>query len=115
VRSERQNSLNAKNLIKSFLRKQDFFFMIAREITVRGKVQGVFYRASAKEKADEWGLWGWVKNEPDDSVVIWVEGLEPEVLQMIDWCWRGSERARVKDVGVKVVEMRYYTDFEVIR
>jgi acylphosphatase len=89
--------------------------MIAREITVRGKVQGVFYRASAKEKADEWGLWGWVKNEPDDSVVIWVEGLEPEVLQMIDWCWRGSERAKVKDVAVKVVEMRYYTDFEVIR
>jgi len=89
--------------------------MVAREITVRGKVQGVFYRAAAKAKAVELRLLGWVKNEPDESVVIWVEGLEPEVLQMIDWCWRGSERARVKDVAVKVVEMRYYRDFEVIR
>jgi len=89
--------------------------MIAREITVRGKVQGVFFRASAKAKADESGLCGWVKNDPDDSVLIWVEGPEPLVLQMIDWCWRGSERARVKDVVVKVVEMQHYKDFEVIR
>jgi acylphosphatase len=88
--------------------------MIAREITVRGKVQGVFFRASAKAKADEWGLLGWVKND-DDSVVIWVEGPEPLVLQMIEWCWRGPERARVKDVVVKVVEMQHYMDFEVIR
>jgi acylphosphatase len=114
VRSERQNSLNAKNLIKSFLRKQDFFFMIAREITVRGKVQGVFYCASAKFKADEWRLSGWVKNEPDESVLIWVEGHETAVVQMIDWCWSGSERARVKDVAVKVVEIQHYTDFEVV-
>ena len=89
--------------------------MIAREITVRGKVHGVFYRASAKAKADEWRLSGWVKNEPDDSVVIWVEGPEREVLLMIDWCWSGSERARVKDVAVKVVEIQDYTSFEVIR
>jgi acylphosphatase len=89
--------------------------MIAREITVRGKVQGVFYRASAKEKADELRLLGWVKNEPDDTVAIWVEGPEPEVIQMIDWCWRGSERARVKDVAVKVVEISHYTDFKVLR
>jgi len=89
--------------------------MIAREITVRGKVQGVFYRASAKAKADEWRLSGWVKNEPDESVVIWVEGPEPAVLQLIDWCWLGSGRARVEDVAVKVVERQYYKDFEVVR
>jgi acylphosphatase len=115
IESERQNTINAKNLIKSFLRKQDFFFMIARVITVRGKVQGVFYRASAKEKAYALGLWGWVKNEPDESVVIWVEGPEIEVLQFIDWCWIGSGRARVEDVAVKVVEKKAYKDFEVIR
>ena len=89
--------------------------MIAREITVRGKVQGVFFRASAKAKADESGLCGWVKNDADDSVVMWVEGAETEVLQIIEWCWRGPERARVKDVVVKVVEMQHYKDFEVIR
>jgi acylphosphatase len=89
--------------------------MIAREITVRGKVQGVFYRASAKFKADEWRLSGWVKNEPDESVLIWVEGPETAVVQMIDWCWLGPERARVKDVAVKVVEMQYYKDFVVLR
>ena len=88
--------------------------MIAREITIRGKVHGVFYRASAKSKADEYNLLGWVKNVPDESVVIWVEGAEPMVLQMIEWCWRGSDRARVKDVAVKVVELQYYKEFEVI-
>jgi acylphosphatase len=88
--------------------------MIAREITVRGKVHGVFFRASAKAKADEWGLLGWVKNEPDESVVVWVEGQENMVLQMIEWCWQGSERSRVKDVAVKVVEIQHYTDFEVV-
>lgn len=89
--------------------------MIAREITVRGKVQGVFYRASAKARADELGLWGWVRNEPDESVVIWVEGEEPNVLLMLNWCWLGSGRARVEDVAVKVVERKDYKDFEVIR
>ena len=78
--------------------------MIAREIIVKGKVQGVFYRASAKEKAEALGLFGWVKNRADGSVEIWVEGEDRMVQEMTEWCWQGPARARVEEVEVKVVE-----------
>jgi acylphosphatase len=89
--------------------------MIAREIIVKGKVQGVFYRASAKEKADELGLFGWVKNSTNGAVEIWVEGEDRFVLEMAEWCWQGPARARVDDVDVKVVDPAGYLDFKVIR
>ncbi len=44
--------------------------MIAFRIKVTGRVQGVFFRASTKEKAEELGINGWVRNEPDGSVLI---------------------------------------------
>jgi acylphosphatase len=89
--------------------------MIAREIIIKGKVQGVFYRASAKEKADELGLNGWVKNRAEGSVEIWVEGADRYVLEMTEWCWQGPARARVDEVDVKVVEPDGYLEFKVIR
>ncbi len=89
--------------------------MIARAIIVKGKVQGVFYRASAREKADELGLFGWVKNRADGSVEVWVEGEEKIVLAMTEWCRQGPERARVEEVEIKVVEPADYLDFKVIR
>jgi acylphosphatase len=89
--------------------------MIAREIIVKGKVQGVFYRAWAKEKADELGLNGWVKNRADGSVEIWVEGEDIFVLEMADWCRKGPARARVDDVDVKAIDPAGYLDFKVIR
>jgi len=89
--------------------------MIAREIIVKGKVQGVFYRASAREKADEFGLYGWVKNRADGAVEIWVEGEEQIVLEMTEWCWQGPARARVVTVDVKAVDPAGFLDFKVIR
>jgi acylphosphatase len=89
--------------------------MIAREIIVKGKVQGVFYRASAKENADLLGLKGWVKNQADGSVEIWVEGEDSSVLEMTEWCWQGPARAMVVYVDVKAVEPAGYFDFKVIR
>ncbi len=89
--------------------------MIAREIIVKGKVQGVFYRASAREKADDLGLYGWVKNRADGSVEIWVEGEEQIVLEMTEWCRQGPARARVLEVDVKAVDPAGYLDFKVIR
>jgi len=89
--------------------------MIAREIIVKGKVQGVFYRASAKEKADELGLFGWVKNSTNGAVEIWVEGEDRFVLEMAEWCRQGPARARGDDVEVKAVDPEGYLDFKVIR
>lgn len=89
--------------------------MIAREIIVKGKVQGVFYRASAREKAEELGLFGWVKNRADGTVEIWLEGEDRIVQEMTEWCRQGPARARVEEVEIKVVEPADYLDFKVIR
>ena len=78
-------------------------------------VQGVFYRASAKEKADELGLFGWVRNRNDGYVDIWVEGEDSLVQVMTEWCWQGPARARVDQVDVKAVDPEGYLDFKVIR
>lgn len=67
-------------------------------IKVEGNVQGVFYRSNTEEKARELGLTGFVRNEPDGSVYLEVEGDQPAVDNMIEWCHEGPQGARVKEV-----------------
>lgn len=72
---------------------------IARvELHVIGKVQGVWYRASAQAKAQELGLTGWVRNMPDGSVHAVAEGPRPALEAFIEWCRRGPPNARVDEV-----------------
>ncbi|WP_420576316.1 acylphosphatase [Ekhidna sp.] len=75
--------------------------MIALRIKVTGRVQGVFFRASTKEKADELGVKGWVRNEPDGSVLIEAEGEEFKMNEFREWCSIGPPAAHVKDILVK--------------
>ena len=70
------------------------------ELRIRGRVQGVFYRASAKQEADRLGLAGTIRNLPDGDVAADVEGPEAAVLEFIAWCRRGPTGARVADVEV---------------
>ncbi len=85
------------------------------DITVKGKVQGVFYRASTKAVADQLGIRGTVKNEPDGSVIIEAEG-EPALLDMfLDWCKEGPENAEVTAVETNEGELKNYRNFEVIK
>lgn len=75
------------------------------KINVYGKVQGVGFRYSALQKANELGITGFVKNRNDGSVYIEADG-EPEVLeQFILWCKQGPSWSRVDDI--KVVEIPY--------
>ncbi len=67
-------------------------------INVTGKVQGVYFRASTKQKADELGLKGTVTNLPNGSVQIEVVGETQPINQLIEWCHQGPERAKVKEV-----------------
>ncbi|BAT71395.1 acylphosphatase [Thermosulfidibacter takaii ABI70S6] len=69
-------------------------------IWVSGKVQGVFYRATAKEIAKRLRLKGWVRNLPDGRVEIVAEGDEDALRAFVDWCWEGPPLARVEDVKV---------------
>jgi acylphosphatase len=84
-------------------------------ITVQGKVQGVFYRASTKAVADQLGVRGFIKNEPNGDVYIEAEA-EPSLLDMfLEWCNEGPERARVTHVSSLEGEVKNYRNFEVVK
>ena len=84
-------------------------------LTIKGKVQGVFYRATAKETADKLGLVGWVKNTKEGNVEGLVSGSPEQVQSFIDWCKKGPARAEVSDVIVTEVEEQVFKGFKVIR
>lgn len=83
-------------------------------IHVIGRVQGVFFRRSTKDKADSLGLCGWVRNEPDGSVMIEVEGQESVVEKFVEWCKIGPPIAHVEAVNIKELPLQNYTDFKVL-
>ena len=62
-------------------------------VLISGKVQGVWYRASTKQKADELGIFGWVRNTDDGDVEAMFEGDQPVVDEMVAWCWIGPPLA----------------------
>ncbi len=89
--------------------------MIARHIRVVGKVQGVFFRASAKAKADELGIKGSVRNEPGGTVYIEAEGEPANMERFIEWCKEGPPRSRVDNLDVRDAKLSNYSDFAVLR
>lgn len=83
---------------------------------ITGKVQGVWYRASAKNKAISLSLKGKVWNEPDGAVGALVQGPEEVVSEFIEWCKKGPMLAEVKEVIVTVEPMtESYPGFEITR
>jgi acylphosphatase len=84
-------------------------------LLIKGKVQGVFYRASAKEIADKLALTGWVKNTPEGHVEVMVTGKEGSVQPFIEWCKKGPPRARVTDVVTNAVPDQTFNDFSIAR
>lgn len=87
--------------------------MVARRIQAFGKVQGVFYRASTKNKADELELSGWVKNEPDGTVLIEAKGPKDRIESFIEWCKEGPQFAKVTSLAVEEIHLLNITEFEV--
>ena len=67
-------------------------------VRVSGRVQGVFFRDSTREKAQDLGLSGYVKNNPDGDVETIFEGPKDAVEEMILWCWQGPPHASVENV-----------------
>ncbi len=67
-------------------------------LRIRGKVQGVFYRESARTEALRLGLTGQVRNLSDGSVEAIVEGASEALEEFVTWCHRGPVQARVTDV-----------------
>ena len=69
-------------------------------VLVSGLVQGVFYRASTREKGLELGLCGWVQNLPDGRVEAVFQGSAQRVDAAVGWCRQGPSHARVDEVAV---------------
>jgi acylphosphatase len=89
--------------------------IVSRTIRVSGRVQGVFFRASTKNKADELNIKGFVRNEPDGSVYIEAEGEATNMTQFEAWCWEGPPGARVERCDTTEVPFRGFSDFVVKR
>jgi acylphosphatase len=71
---------------------------VVRRFLVIGKVQGVFFRQSARLEAKRLYIRGWVRNLPDGSVEVLALGGVPAVAAMRQWLQRGPVQARVDDV-----------------
>jgi len=83
-------------------------------ILVSGKVQGVFYRVSAKRAADDRGVTGWVKNLKDNQVELIVEGDYSKLLKLIEWCKQGPPGACVTSVEVEWAGVtQYFSEFQI--
>jgi len=67
-------------------------------LLIKGKVQGVFYRASAKAAAEKLHITGWVKNTPEGYVEALACGEEGDLRQFVEWCRKGPEQAAVSEV-----------------
>lgn len=70
-------------------------------IWVSGRVQGVFYRATAKQKADELHIQGSIRNNEDGSVLIEAEGADSSIEEFIAWCRKGPKLSRVDHCEIK--------------
>jgi acylphosphatase len=82
-------------------------------VRIRGRVQGVFFRAEARARAESLGLAGWIRNAEDGSVEAVFEGDEERVRSMVDWCGRGPSGATVDDVEVEPEDPTGETGFHV--
>ena len=85
------------------------------DITIKGKVQGVFYRASTKAVADQLGVKGFIKNEPNGDVFIEAEGDKIALEMFLEWCNEGPQDAEVNSVESNEGELKNYRNFEVVK
>jgi len=82
-------------------------------ILISGAVQGVFFRAHAKKRAEELGLAGSVQNWPDGKVYIEAEGPAGALQQLVEWCREGPDSAEVSSVEIKEGQMVNFADFQI--
>lgn len=71
------------------------------QVTIRGRVQGVFFRMETQRAAVSHDVFGWVKNQPNGAVAAVFEGEAKNVQAMIDWCGKGPALATVDAAEVQ--------------
>lgn len=84
-------------------------------LLIKGKVQGVFYRASAKEQADRLSITGWVKNTAEGHVEITATGETAALDQFVTWCRKGPSHAIVTHLISQPLPDTGFTGFVILR
>jgi acylphosphatase len=84
-------------------------------VIVKGKVQGVYYRQSAREKARDLQITGTVKNMPHGSVELVATGTAEQLEQLTTWCRQGPPHAVVTEIIITPLSLRLFNDFSIIR
>jgi acylphosphatase len=84
-------------------------------LTISGRVQGVSYRAAARDTATRLRLTGWVRNTHDGNVELTATGPEPALEQLIAWCRHGPPLAIVTDVSVERIPETTFNDFGILK
>ena len=88
--------------------------IIHYDIIVRGKVQGVWFRKYTKDKADELGIMGFVKNDLEKTVYIKAEGSVEVLSEFVEWLHKGSPLSNVSEVIYdNCIDFQGYTEFEI--
>ena len=85
------------------------------KLHIRGRVQGVGYRAHTRRKAISLGLNGFVENRPDGSVYAEIEGSGDLLDEMVRWCHTGPPMAQVDSVSLEEGPLTHFSGFEVRR
>lgn len=80
-------------------------------ITVSGRVQGVYYRASTKAVAEQLGVRGWIQNKADGTVYIEAEADAFFMNQFLEWCADGPNGAKVEQVTTEEAPLQNFTNF----
>lgn len=88
--------------------------MIALRLRITGKVQGVFFRASAKEEADHLGIRGVIRNTDDGAVEALIEGDPAAVEAFTTWCADGPRGAQVTGMETAPVRPQGFAGFRII-
>ncbi|HEX6929726.1 MAG TPA: acylphosphatase [Gammaproteobacteria bacterium] len=87
---------------------------ICRRCHVSGRVQGVFFRAATRDRAQSLRVTGHAKNLDDGRVEVLACGEDKDVEELIDWLWQGSPAARVDNVDVDEANEEVPRDFRMI-
>lgn len=89
--------------------------MPTQHLLIKGIVQGVYYRASAKEVAESLGLVGWIRNTAEGNVEALVSGTSYQLQDFVDWCRIGPSGAVVTGIDVEERAEEPFENFRIIR
>ena len=90
----------ALRLLTSVISRAEALRLVYKKCVVAGRVQGVFYRATAARRAQELAILGYARNLADGRVEVLACGEEEAVRTFVSWLWTGSTASKVTSVDV---------------